>query len=194
MRTLLLLLALLPFAPDVSAQVPLKRELGRLGFMVGEWQGTGWVRYAPDGPMRAARVTAQGQPRLSGLRLEWISTAVSTDRERAVVNSNDLSIRFRADSSVFRATLQHGSSSVQGWVRAGACELAWGYALPTDPQTLFRHTSRVDGPRLVEAGERSADGGRTWWVFYGAEMTGPAVAGCDASGAPPATAAPQAVP
>jgi len=31
-------------------------------------------------------------------------------------------------------------------------------------------------------------------VFYGAEMTGPAVAGCDASGAPPATAAPQAVP
>jgi hypothetical protein len=185
MRTLLLLLALLAFPTGASAQVPLKRELGQLGFMVGEWQGTGWVRYAPDGPARAARVTGRGQPRLAGAVLGWSSTAVSTDRERAVVNSDDLGIRFRADSSVFRATIQHGSSSAQGWVRAGACELAWGYAAPTDPQTLFRHTWRVDGTRMVEMGERSADGGGTWWAFYGAEMTGPAVAGCEAA-TPPA--------
>lgn len=153
--------------------------------MVGEWEGTGWVRYTPDGPMRAARVTATGQPQLSGLRLAWTSTAASTDRERAVVHSSDLGVRFRADSSVFRATLQHGSSSVEGWVRPGACELAWGYTAPHDPQALFRYTSRVEGPRRVETGERSADGGATWWAFYGAEMTGPALAACEAAAAPP---------
>src|SRR5687768_5085126 len=129
MRTLLLLLALLAVPTGASAQTPLKRELGQLGFMVGEWQGTAWVRYAPDGPARAARVTGRGQPRLAGAVLGWSSTSISTDGQAAVVASNELGIRFRADSSVFRVTV-HGSSSVQGWVRAGACELAWGYAAP----------------------------------------------------------------
>lgn len=187
MRTLFILLVLLAFAPGASAQIPLKGELGRLGFMVGEWQGTAWVRYAPDGPARAARVTGRGQPRLAGAVLGWSSTATSTDGEAAVVISNDLGIRFRADSSVFRATMQHGGSSVQAWVRAGTCELAWGYTAPHDAQVLFRFTSRVNGQRRVEAGERSSDGGRTWWAFYGAEMTGPVAGGCDASTAPPTT-------
>ena len=185
MRTLLLLLALLAPTTDASAQVPLRGELGRLGFMVGEWQGTAWVRYAPDGPAREARVTAQGQPRLAGGGLGWTSTAVATDGERAVVHSADLGIRFRADSSVFRATLQHGPSFVEGWVHPGTCELAWGYTAPNDPQSLFRYTSRGQGPRRVETGERSADGGTTWWAFYGAEMTGPAVPGCDAAARAP---------
>lgn len=185
MRTLLLLLALLALPVHASAQITLRGELGRLGFMVGEWEGTAWVRYAPDGPAREARVTAQGQPRLAGVVLGWTGTAVSTDGERAVVHSNDLGVRFRADSSVFRATVQHGSSSVEGWVRPGACELAWGYTAPNDPLALFRYTSRVEGPRRVETGERSADGGTTWWAFYGAELTGPAVAGCDAAARAP---------
>jgi hypothetical protein len=184
MRTLLLLLTLLSIAPDAQAQVPLRGELARLGFMVGEWQGTAWVRYAPDGPARAARVTGQGQARLAGAVLGWSSVATSTDGQAAVVASNDLGVRFRADSSAFRATVQHGSSSVQGWVRAGACELAWGYAAPGDTQSLFRFSSRVEGSRRVEAGERSSDGGQTWWAFYGAEMTGPAVSGCVAPAAP----------
>lgn len=175
------LLALLAFAPAAPAQVPLKRELARLSFMVGEWEGTGWVRYAPDGPMREARVTSKGQARLAGATLEWSSVATSTDRERAVVLSNDLLVRFRADSSVYRATLQHGSASVQGWVRAGACTMEWGYTNPADARSLFRFSSRLAGGRREEAGERSLDGGSTWWPFYAARMSGPAVDGCEAS-------------
>ncbi|WP_420127447.1 hypothetical protein [Longimicrobium sp.] len=179
-RPLALLLALLPFAPAASAQVPLRGELARLSFMLGEWQGTGWVRYAPDGPMREARVTGKGQPRLGGLVLGWSSVATSTDRERATVLSNDLGVRFRADSSVYRATLQHGSASVQGWVRAGACTMEWGYTNPANARSLFRFSARLAGGSLVEAGERSSDGGSTWWPFYAAQMSGPAVAGCEA--------------
>lgn len=181
MRTLLLLLILLALPSAVSAQIPLRGELGRLGFMLGQWEGTGWVRYAPDGPQRAARVTARGEPQLSGVRLAFSSVATSTDREAAVVHDADLGIRFRADSAVFRATLQHGSSSVEGWVQPGACEISWGYTSPSDPRSLFRYTSRVEGTRRVETGERSADGGETWWPFYGAEMTGPVVDGCPAA-------------
>lgn len=187
MRTLFLLLSLLAFAPVAYAQPPLKRELGQLGFMVGEWRGTAWVQYTPDGPAWTARVAAVGKPRLAGLVLAWTSTATSTDREAAVVLSNEVAFRFRADSSVFRATtLAYGRSPVEGWVRAGQCELAWGHANENDAQALFRFSSRVDGRRRVEAGERSSDGGRTWWTFYRAEMTGPIVGGCDASTAPPA--------
>lgn len=181
MRTLLFLLALLALPAAASAQVPLRGELGRLGFMVGEWEGTGWVRYAPDGPQRAARVTARGEARLSGATLGWSSIATSTDREAAVVHGADLGIRFRADSSVFRAALDHGGARVDGWVQPGACEMSWGYASPIDPRALFRYTSRVAGTRRVETGERSADGGGTWWAFYGAEMTGPALDSCPAS-------------
>ena len=180
MRTALVVLALVALPLGAPAQVPLRREMARLGFMVGTWQGTGWVRYAQDGPARAARVRAEGQPRLAGLVLGWTSTAVSTD----------LSIRFRADSAAFRATLRHGGAPVDGWVRPGACEVAWGYRNPSDAQTLFRFRSRVEGTRRVEAGERSPDGGRTWWAFYGAEMQGPVMAGCEA----PRSAAPQPQP
>ncbi|HEX6040989.1 hypothetical protein [Longimicrobium sp.] len=181
MRTLLCLLALLVLPAPVSAQVQLRGELARLGFMVGEWQGTGWVRYAPDGPQRAARVIARGAPMLSGMRLGWSSVATSTDRERAIVHNADLGVRFRADSSVFRAALDHGTTRVDGWVNPGTCEMAWGYTAPHDAQVLFRYTSRVEGTRRVEMGERSADGGSTWWAFYGAELTGTAVDGCPAS-------------
>jgi hypothetical protein len=180
-RPLAFLLALLAFAPAAQAQVPLKGELARLGFMLGEWQGTGWVRYEPDGPMREARVTGQGEARLSGVALGWASVATSSDREQAVVLSNDLSVRFRADSSVYRATLRHGSASVQGWVRAEACTMEWGYTDPADARSLFRFSSRLAGGSCVEAGERSSDGGSTWWPFYAAEMSGPAVEGCEAS-------------
>lgn len=183
MRTALFLLALFVLPSSAAAQPTLKRELGRLGFMVGAWEGTGWVRYAPDGPTRAARVTARGEPRLAGLVLAWTSQATSSDGAAPVVASADLSIRFRSDSAVFRATVQHGSSSVDAWVRPGVCDLAWGYASPADPRTLFRFTSRVEGTRRVETGQHSPDGGRTWWAFYGAEMQGSAVTGCDAPGA-----------
>ena len=180
-RPFAVLLALLAFAPAAQAQVPLRGELARLSFMLGEWQGTGWVRYEPEGPVREARVTSQGQARLAGAALGWSSIATSSDRERAVVLSNDLSVRFRADSSVYRATLQHGSASVQGWVRAGACTLEWGYTNPADARSLFRFSSRLAGGSRVEAGERSSDGGSTWWPFYAAQMSGPAVEGCEAS-------------
>jgi hypothetical protein len=189
MRALLILVLLLAYAPAAEAQVPLKRELGRLSFMLGERQGTGWVKYQPDGPRREARIASRGEARLAGAVLGLSSVATSTDREAAVVLNNDLGVRFRADSSVFRADVQHGSSRVGGWVRASECELAWGYAAPDDPASLFRFTARVDAAnRRVETGERSADGGQTWWQFYGAELAGLAGGGCTPSA--PAPAAP----
>lgn len=194
LHAVILLLSVLGFAPAVRAQPPLRGELARLGFMVGEWSGTGWVRYEPDGPTRAARVVARGQPRLAGVVLAWTSTATSTGPDAAVVMSSDLGVRFRADSSAFRATVHQPSGSVEGWVRAGPCGMEWGYTSPSGVQALFQFSSRVEGARRVETGERSPDGGRTWWAFYGAEMAGPAIGGCEASAQPPAGAAPQGAP
>lgn len=188
MRALIVLVLLFAYAPAAQAQVPLKRELGRLSFMLGERQGTGWVKYQPDGPRREARVVSRGEARLAGAVLGLSSVATSTDREAAVVLNNDLGVRFRADSSAFRVDVQHGSVRVAGWVRAAECELSWGYAAPNDSASLFRFTARVDAAnRLVETGERSSDG-RTWWQFYGAELAGPTRAGCTPSA--PAPAAP----
>lgn len=178
---LLLGALLLAAASPALAQPTLRGEVARAGFLVGEWEGTAWVRYASDGPRIEARAAGEGRPTLMGLALAWKSVASAGG---GVVYDDDVTLRFRRDSAAFRVSVHvPGRSPVDGWARVGECELSWGFQQPR----LFggdavRFTIRVDAEnRLVETGERSSDGGQTWWQFYGAEMVGKDGEGCGAA-------------
>lgn len=144
-------------------------------------EGTGWVRLEQNGPMHPARATARGESSLSGLVLRWYSTYTSAHGKREVLTAYELGIRFRADSSVFRGGLNNRRGpSDDTSVTVGECQMEWGYAVTQSPHSLFRTRIRVSGRTLAETGERSDDGGRTWWTIYTAEMTGSQLAGCAA--------------
>jgi hypothetical protein len=184
LRTLLGSLLLLAFCSPALAQptsTQLRREVARASFLVGEWEGEGWVKYAPDGERREARVAAEGRPTLAGVALAWKSVARAADG--GVVSDDDFTLRFRRDSAAFRVSVHvPGHPVADGWARVAECELSWGFQMPAaGAGDHFRFTVRVDAEnRLTEVGERSPDGGRTWWQYYGAEMKGRSDAGCRA--------------
>jgi len=189
MRILLggiLLLALSSPALAQPASPPLRRELARATFLVGDWQGTGWTRLGKDDQPISGTATGEGRSLLSGLSLGWKSQLRA---EQGVMSASDVSLRFRRDSTDFRASFHAPGHPVQeSWARVADCEASWGIQLPAaraDSGDHIRYTIRVDGSnRLTETGERSEDGGRTWWQFYGAEMAGKSGEGCRASATP----------
>jgi len=188
MRILLCGIMLLALVSPALAQPdpPLWRGMARAGCLVGRWEGEGWVRFSPDGYRMAGRAGGEGQAVLSGLALSWKSRVGTGDRE---LSENDVTPRFRRDSAAYRVT-SHGPGTLEGWARAGECELSWGLQVPegrAGAGNLIRYTLRVDAEsRLAEVGERSGDGGRTWRQFAGAEVAGGSGAKCRASGAEPA--------
>ena len=166
---------------------PLRREMARAGFLVGQWEGEGWVQFSPDGDRLTGRASGEGEAVLSGLALSWKSRVGTGDRE---LSENAVSLRFRRDSAVFRVTTHAPGLTLDGWARVAECELSWGLQVPEGQAgagQLIRYTLRVDAEnRLTEVGERSEDEGLTWVQFSGAEMAGKSGAGCRVSEAQPA--------
>jgi hypothetical protein len=187
MRIFLGGLLLLAFSSPALAQpTELRRELARASFLVGEWEGQGWMKIARDDQPLSGVATVEGRPRLLGLSLGWKRLLRA---ERGLVSESDVSLRFRRDSTVFRAAFYSLGYSVRdGWARVGECEASWGLPISgaqPDAGDHIRYTMRVDAEnRLTEIGERSDDGGRTWWQFYGAEMAGKSGDGCRAPAVP----------
>jgi hypothetical protein len=181
----LLLLALSSPALAQPAASPLRREMARVTFLVGEWEGTGWTRLGRDDQPISGAATGEGLPVLSGFSLGWKSQLRAA---QGVMSASDVSLRFRRDSTAFRAFFHApGQPARESWARVAECEASWGLQLPAtqaNAENHIRYTIRVDAQnRLTEVGERSEDGGRTWWQFYNAEMTGGSGEGCHASAA-----------
>lgn len=189
MRILLSGLLVLAFSSAAFAQPaspPLRRQLARASFLVGEWEGQGWTKLGRDDQPLSGVATGEGRPQLSGISLGWKSVLRG---DRGLVSGSDVSLRFRSDSAAFRASFHSpGQPARDGWARVAECELSWGLQLSgaqPDAGDHVRYTMRVDADnRLTETGERSDDGGRTWWQFYGAEMAGKSGDGCRASAVP----------
>ncbi len=197
MRILLGILLLLALASPALAQpTELRRELAQVSYLVGTWEGQGWVKFAPDGERIPLRITSEGTSTLAGLRLAWKSAGRGRN---GTYLEDDFSLRFRRDSLVFRVAFHApGRPAMDGWAKLGDCEFSRGLQLPQSVPgtgTELRYTIRVDAAnRLTEIGERSGDGGRTWWQFYSAELAGKSGSGCRPSAPPEPARTPGAAP
>lgn len=173
MNKLCVILAFLLAPISVSAQShdsPSASEMRKLDFLIGEWEGDGWIEFGP-GQRHTFKQKESIQSKVGGhaLLIEGLGKGKlqSTGEERvvhiafAVVSYDKEAKRFRF--LAWRAT----GDSVDTDVAVAEKSLVWGFRDPRAGQIRF--TIKLDGAgRWLEIGETSRDG-QTWRKFF--EMT-----------------------
>jgi hypothetical protein len=149
-----------PAPPDPTAQ---REAMARLGFLVGEWEGEGWISRGPD-QRETFRSWERVQVKLGGtvLLVEGLHKAMEDGRvvhdALAMISWHPEEGRYRVDSY-----LANGRGGVfPGELEDGA--FTWTPSVPGGPR--IRYTFRLDEEgRWFETGEISTDG-QGWRQFF----------------------------
>lgn len=150
--------------PDLAAQ---KAAMLKLGWLVGSWEGRGWVD-TPAGRM-AFRQTETVEARLDGLILTIEGRGYSGTPETLMFNAfAALSHDDRTGKYGFRSWTRGYSTDAVAELRADGA-FVWTM---TPPGQVIRYT--IAQPQLGawrEVGERSTDNGATFTQFFEMELT-----------------------
>jgi hypothetical protein len=167
--TAMALLGVLLAPAPVRAQLPPAPEaIDRLGFLVGEWEGTGWMEYAP-GQRAGFRGTERVERRMGGrlVVVEGDFTAwMGPERGDVPVHQalGIFSYDPRRDGIVFRTYTAHWPGGDAHGVQVEENRLVWGYEDPRFGTVRFTITV-TPGGEWHEVGHASRDGGATWHPF-----------------------------
>jgi hypothetical protein len=157
-----------PLAGQMLAPVP--ESLDRLDWLVGEWEGAGWMEYSP-GQRAEFRGTERVERRMGGrlVVVEGRFTAFMGPEAGDVPVHEALGIFDfdpRDDRFRFRTYTAFGPEA-GGLYDAEVSEgrVVWGY---DDPRLgTVRYTiTRTDADQWLEVGDASRDGGATWHRFF----------------------------
>lgn len=165
--TIPLFLGLLVVAPgSIGSQVPESDEgleaMRRLQPMVGQWQGSGWMRRGPSEP-HPFEGSERIESRLDG-RVILIEGRHRDPESGEVVHHAFATLSYDAERGeyLFRSYLATGQSGdYRGHWEDGA--FVWGMEVPGRGE--IRYTIRIDGDRWDEIGEFSSDG-ESWNQFF----------------------------
>jgi hypothetical protein len=173
MRVTVALFAVLMCVSVAHAQMqaPPLEEMKKFEFLVGDWEGTGWMGFDPE-QREDSRVTERAGYKLGGavLVIEGIGRAgePGTDSERVVHNALGIVSfdRDRGDYTMraYRADGQY----VDAWIKPDDDGLTWGFDIPGVGSMRYTMTINAQG-QWHEIGEVSRDEGATWNQFF--EMT-----------------------
>ena len=144
-------------------------EMKKLEFLVGNWQGEGWMEFGPNERHKAS-VTESVQSKLGGrvLIIEGLGKAKLANRNEEVVVHNAFAFLYYDQTAKrygMRAFLANGNvADAETNYRDGIFE--WGLQIP---QGKVRYKIKLnDQGQWFEVGEISQDG-KTWRQFF--EMT-----------------------
>lgn len=145
-------------------------EMDRLGWLVGEWEGSGWSEYAP-GQRAEFRGTERVERRMGGrlVVVEGRFTAqVGASAGEVPVHEALGLFQYDPGSDRFRfRTYTAFGADVGGLHDAEVSEgrVVWGYE---DPRLgTVRYTiTRTDADEWYEVGDASRDSGETWRRFF----------------------------
>lgn len=158
--------------PAVCQLPPVPAAMDRLDFLVGEWEGSGWMEWGPG--QRAEFSGSEVVERRMGGRLvvvEGSFTAVlgpPGTEPTPVHQAFGVFSRGPADEGlVFRTYTARGGNGEAHEVEVGDERIEWGYE---GPRGLNRYTiTLTESGAWHEVGHVSTDGGATWEQFF--EMT-----------------------
>jgi hypothetical protein len=163
-----LLLVPAPFAAQTLNSTGLD-EMKKLEFLVGNWQGEGWMEFGP-GQRRKASVTESVQSKLGGrvLIIEGVGKAKLPNRDEEVVVHSAFAFLYYDQATkryAMRAFLANGNAvDAETNYQDGVFE--WGLQIP---QGKVRYKIKLnDQGQWFEVGEISQDG-KTFRQFF--EMT-----------------------
>lgn len=170
--TALLLVALsLITVAGASAQI-YPPEMDRLGFLVGQWKGAGWVEFGEGMPQTFTMKQSVKYKGGGGMvAIEGLGTEGFPDRpERFIIHQVFAVVGFDWKEKIFRLrAFRSDEGLIDSIATVGQNLFVWGY------QEIFLHrhvrfTIRLnDKKQWFEIGEMSKDGGKTWRKFF--EMT-----------------------
>jgi hypothetical protein len=165
--------ALFAGGATVHAQLPpVPPSMAALDFMVGEWEGSGWIEYAPgqrgefSGRERVERRMGGRVLLVEGDFTSWMGPQqghVPVHQALGVLSWDPAAAGF-----TFRAYTAQQSDAGAWRATVDGRRLVWGYEDPSFG--VVRFTIEVDDDGTWhEHGVVSADGGETWRRFF--EMT-----------------------
>ena len=145
-------------------------EMRKLDFLVGEWEGDGWIEFGP-GQRHTFKQKESVQSKVGGhaLLIEGLGKGkLQNEGEERVVHSAFAIVSYDKDAKRFRFLAWRATGdSVDADVTVAEKSLVWGFRDPRAGQIRF--TIKLDSAgRWFEIGEASRDG-QTWNKFF--EMT-----------------------
>lgn len=155
-----------------AAQTPPSPELAemkRLDFLVGQWQGEGWIVFG-RGERHTFRQTENVQRKVDGavLLIEGLGKSKDPDNSGAIIHSAFAVLSYDKDAKIFRwRAFRAGGSSIDTEAKVSENMLVWGFRDPRGGNMRFTITLNEKG-QWFEIGEMSRDG-QTWIKFF--EMT-----------------------
>ena len=165
MRIIVALLLLLPIM--LSAQMPVlsqSEEMKKLDFLVGRWQGEGWIMLGP-GQRRTFRQTESVQPKAGGtvLLIEGMGRSKDAANEGATIHSAFAVVSYDRGAKVFRwRAYRADGNSIDTEAKVSENMLVWGFR---DLRGETRFTTKLNEKgQWFEVGEFSRDG-KTWQKF-----------------------------
>lgn len=166
----ILLISVLPLTPVAQTPSPPKAaEMKRLDFLVGQWQGEGWIVLGPN-QRHTFRQTENVERKVGGtvLLIEGLGKSADAGNTGAVIHSAFAVLSYDQDAKVFRMRAFRGDgSSVDAEAEVSENMLVWGFRDPRAGNIRFTIRLNEKG-QWFEIGEMSRDG-RTWLKFF--EMT-----------------------
>lgn len=164
------LVGVLVGAPAAGQGLPeVPAELDRLDWLVGEWEGSGWVEFVP-GQRGAFRGSERVERRMGG-RLVVVEGSFVADLPGAgEVPVHEAFGIFRYDPSSEGFTFRTYTAAEPGTgglhdADVDDGEVVWGYE---DPRLgTVRYTlTRTEADEWLEVGDATRDGGATWHRFF----------------------------
>jgi hypothetical protein len=169
MATLLLLLALPAVTLAQSPATAQRAEMKKLDFLLGQWQGEGWIEMGP-GQRHTFRQTETVQSRVDGLVLmiDGLGKDKAPGRENVVIHNAFAVTSYDAQAKQFRwRAFRADGLVVDTDAKVGENSLVWGLPAPRGGEVRFTITL-TDKGQWLEVGEFSSDS-KTWQKFF--EMT-----------------------
>jgi hypothetical protein len=159
-------------APLAAQLPPVPAAMERLDFLLGEWEGSGWMEYAP-GQRGEFRGTERVERRMGGRLVvvegsftAWLGPDLGDRPVHQAIGI--LSWDAAAERYAFRTYTAHERGGDASCVEISDGRMVWGYDDPGFGQVRFTVAITPDG-RWHEVGHVSPDGGATWRQFF--EMT-----------------------
>jgi hypothetical protein len=157
---------------DAQGLPPVPAEMGALGWLVGAWEGSGWIE---EGGRRGEfRGTERVERRMGGrvLVVEGSFTAdMGPERGEVPVHQalGVISWDGRAGHHVMRTYTARGGQGEAHEAAVSEGRIVWGYDDPRMGRVRYTLTRTGEGA-WREVGHASSDGGETWHQFFEMEL------------------------